>query len=137
VLWSCCCCSNTTTAEFIAQFDRVVDTIQHRLEQPDIEACNVDISYASGVLSIRGELGTWVINQHNVTRQVWLSSPISGPSKYNWHRDKERERRATSSGDVEKGVWCSERDERQQLQRVLEKEFSQAFEIPVKFDDTF
>ena len=37
---------DTTAAEFADQFERVAETLQHRLEQPDVEASNVDISYA-------------------------------------------------------------------------------------------
>ena len=93
----------------------------------------------SGVLSVRSESGVWVINQHNVTRQLWLSSPVSGPSKYNWHRDKQREDEGggTAGTAGEKGRWCSERDESKLLQPLLEQEFSQAFDVTVKFDDTF
>ena len=89
----------------------------------------------SGVLSLRTEQGTWVINQHNVTKQVWLSSPISGPSKYNWHRDKQRETREGEAGG--QGRWCSERDQSRLLQPLLEREFSEAFGLSVHFNDTF
>ncbi|GMI21303.1 hypothetical protein TeGR_g12586 [Tetraparma gracilis] len=43
----------------------------------------VDSSYASGVLNIRlGERGTWVINKQAPNRQIWYSSPISGPARF-------------------------------------------------------
>lgn len=29
-------------------------------------------------------VGTWVINKHSATKQIWLSSPVSGPFKYNY-----------------------------------------------------
>ena len=28
--------------------------------------------------------GTWVINKQPPNRQVWLSSPISGPRRFDW-----------------------------------------------------
>jgi frataxin len=84
------------------------------------------------VLSIKTELGTWVINQYAVTKQIWVSSPLSGPSKYNWNRDKPQMR-----GQGEKGVWASERDDTRELQQLLEKEFSQVFGVPITFDEAF
>ena len=38
-----------------------------------------------GVLSIQlGEAGTYVLNIQAPNRQIWLSSPISGPARYNF-----------------------------------------------------
>ena len=31
-----------------------------------------------GVLTVDGDEGTWVVNKHGPTRQIWLSSPKSG-----------------------------------------------------------
>ena len=109
-----------------------MELIQLRLEQSDVEGHNLDVSYHSGVLSIKSDrAGVWVLNQYAVTRQVWLSSPISGPSKYNWHRQKERK------GGQGRGVWCSERDDGKQLQPLLEAEFSEAFNTQLAFDEPF
>ncbi|XP_072114193.1 frataxin, mitochondrial isoform X1 [Mobula birostris] len=45
-----------------------------------------DVTFATGVLTIKlGEpLGTYVINKQTPNRQIWLSSPISGPKRYDW-----------------------------------------------------
>lgn len=38
-----------------------------------------------GVLTVRlGELGTYVINKQTPNRQIWMSSPVSGPMRYDW-----------------------------------------------------
>ena len=38
-----------------------------------------------GVLTVRlGELGTYVINKQAPNRQLWMSSPLSGPVRYDW-----------------------------------------------------
>lgn len=38
-----------------------------------------------GVLSIQlAEAGTYVLNIQAPNRQIWLSSPISGPARYNF-----------------------------------------------------
>ncbi|TKC45996.1 frataxin, mitochondrial [Monodon monoceros] len=45
-----------------------------------------DVSFASGVLTIKlgGDLGTYVINKQTPNKQIWLSSPSSGPKRYDW-----------------------------------------------------
>lgn len=45
-----------------------------------------DVSFGSGVLTIKlgGDLGTYVINKQTPNKQIWLSSPSSGPKRYDW-----------------------------------------------------
>lgn len=43
-----------------------------------------DITYASGVLTIALSQGTWVLNKQTPNRQIWWSSPISGPRRYEY-----------------------------------------------------
>ncbi|KAM9098587.1 frataxin, mitochondrial [Sarcophilus harrisii] len=45
-----------------------------------------DVSFGSGVLTVKlgGDLGTYVINKQTPNRQIWLSSPSSGPKRYDW-----------------------------------------------------
>uniref|UniRef100_A0A914XGI2 ferroxidase n=1 Tax=Plectus sambesii TaxID=2011161 RepID=A0A914XGI2_9BILA len=45
-----------------------------------------DISYAMGVLTIKlgGGRGTYVINKQSPNKQLWLSSPVSGPKRYDY-----------------------------------------------------
>lgn len=39
----------------------------------------------SGVMSLTiNDLGTYVINKQPPNKQIWLSSPISGPKRYDW-----------------------------------------------------
>lgn len=37
-----------------------------------------DVERQGGVLTVERDEGTWVINKHAPTKQVWLSSPKSG-----------------------------------------------------------
>ncbi|XP_052460748.1 frataxin, mitochondrial [Carassius gibelio] len=45
-----------------------------------------DIVFSNGVLTMKvgSDLGTYVINKQTPNRQIWLSSPISGPKRYDW-----------------------------------------------------
>ena len=43
----------------------------------------------NGVLTLRmGAAGTFVLNKQTPNRQLWLSSPISGPKRFNWHVER-------------------------------------------------
>lgn len=49
------------------------------------EARHFDTSYSMGVLTIKlGTRGTFVLNKQPPNLQIWLSSPISGPKRYDY-----------------------------------------------------
>jgi len=43
---------------------------------------HADAELQGGVLTVDGDEGTWVVNKHAPTRQIWLSSPKSGARHY-------------------------------------------------------
>ncbi|XP_018009236.1 frataxin, mitochondrial [Hyalella azteca] len=44
-----------------------------------------DVSFSNGVLTLHlGTHGTYVINKQTPNRQIWLSSPTSGPKRYDF-----------------------------------------------------
>ncbi|XP_026559560.1 frataxin, mitochondrial [Pseudonaja textilis] len=49
-----------------------------------------DVSFGNGVLTVKlgGNMGTYVINKQTPNKQIWLSSPISGPKRYDWSGKK-------------------------------------------------
>ena len=51
-----------------------------------------DISLAMGVLTVDlgGGRGTYVVNKQSPNRQLWLSSPRSGPSRFDWDGESEQ-----------------------------------------------
>ena len=48
---------------------------------------HADAELQGGILTVEGSEGTWVINKHAPTRQVWLSSPQSGARHYAYDPD--------------------------------------------------
>ena len=64
----------------------VLETALHPLEEALGEGAGGDdfeVTLAMGVLTARfGEHGTWVINKQTPNRQLWWSSPVSGPRRY-------------------------------------------------------
>lgn len=43
---------------------------------------NLDFELSQGVLTINTPKGTFVINRQPPNKQIWLSSPITGPNRY-------------------------------------------------------
>eukprot|EP00850_Spirogloea_muscicola_P022816 SM000313S11966 [mRNA] locus=s313:23433:25016:+ [translate_table: standard] len=71
--------------------DAELHHLQERLEEygEDLEVEGFDLEVSQGVLTMRlGELGTYVLNKQTPNRQLWLSSPVSGPARFDWHPEK-------------------------------------------------
>ncbi|KAJ2609826.1 hypothetical protein H4S08_003894 [Coemansia sp. RSA 1365] len=86
----------------------------------DIE--EIDVEYTQGVLTLSVMyIGTYVINKQPPNKQIWLSSPISGPERYDF--------------DQTKNAWfCRHTDE--SLGALLTRELSKALKhklvLPIK-----
>ncbi|XP_064390536.1 frataxin, mitochondrial-like [Halichondria panicea] len=76
-----------------------------------------DCTLASGVLNVKlGNLGSYVINKQSPNKQIWLSSPTSGPKRY----------------DVIEGRWRYSHDG-EALHDLLTREISQALDTELDF----
>ena len=53
-------------------------------ELGDSLASDYDVSYSNGVLNVKlgEEKGTYVLNKQTPNLQIWLSSPVSGPKRF-------------------------------------------------------
>ncbi|XP_039255375.1 frataxin, mitochondrial-like [Styela clava] len=82
----------------------------------DIENDELDINYSSGVMTMNlgKKKGTYVINKQSPNRQIWLSSPTSGPKRY----------------DFINGQWIYSHDG-SNLYDLLQNELSAALNIPI------
>ncbi len=131
--------SPTTSAEFDSAYTSLLNSFQSLLEHPRFDSCNLDISLSDGVLSVVSvEKGTWVLNKHAPTRQMWLSSPVSGPRKFNLHRGNSNSRAAEGGGKGKVGEeWRGERDESDSLKQRLIDEWREAFQVEIDPDADF
>ncbi|KAJ0983497.1 hypothetical protein J5N97_011752 [Dioscorea zingiberensis] len=73
------------------EFHRLADDTIHDLQEKfeeygdSIQIDGFDIDYGNQVLTLKiGNLGTYVINKQTPNRQIWLSSPVSGPARFDW-----------------------------------------------------
>ncbi|KAK6142494.1 hypothetical protein DH2020_022842 [Rehmannia glutinosa] len=97
-------------------------TIHHLLEKLEeygdsVEIDGFDVDYGNEVLTLKlGSLGTYVINKQTPNRQIWMSSPVSGPSRFDWDQDAQ--------------AWIYRRT-KQNLIHVLETELEKLCEKPI------
>eukprot|EP00475_Leptophrys_vorax_P011540 TRINITY_DN180_c0_g1_i10.p1 TRINITY_DN180_c0_g1~~TRINITY_DN180_c0_g1_i10.p1 ORF type:complete len:153 (+),score=28.17 TRINITY_DN180_c0_g1_i10:52-459(+) len=104
--------------------DHALESIVERMDVGDIEISGMDVEYADGVVNVNlGRNGIWVINKQSPNKQIWLSSPLSGPARYDYDEDS--------------GQWVNSRDHSIKLHDVLQNEFSKVSSLPIKFPTKF
>lgn len=79
---------------------------------------DIDAELQGGILTLSLEAGgQYVINKHAPNRQIWMSSPVSGASHY----------------DFADGRWLSTRDPSKALPTVLAAELNAKFGVTLAF----
>ncbi|KAK1801477.1 hypothetical protein P4O66_022750 [Electrophorus voltai] len=78
-----------TEAAYEKVANETLDALAEYLDDLTDAKCtpsDYDVVFSSGVLTVNvgGGHGTYVINKQTPNRQIWLSSPISGPKRYDW-----------------------------------------------------
>ena len=68
-------------------------------------------SSKAGVLNITvPAIGVYVLNKQPPNKQIWLSSPISGPKRYDWVLEGDHMHEKEGSKDYIRGQWIYLRD---------------------------
>ncbi|KAL8801247.1 MAG: hypothetical protein Q9182_004596 [Xanthomendoza sp. 2 TL-2023] len=74
-----------STDQFHRLADEYIDNLVKQLEELQEERRDVDCEYSAGVLNLDfPPAGTYVLNKQPPNKQIWLSSPISGPKRYDY-----------------------------------------------------
>ncbi|KAI8007321.1 hypothetical protein LOK49_LG07G02353 [Camellia lanceoleosa] len=76
--------------EFHKLADSTIHDLLEKLEEygDSVDIDGFDIDYGNQVLTVKlGTLGTYVLNKQTPNRQIWLSSPVSGSSRFDWDQD--------------------------------------------------
>ena len=76
--------SSSANDDYVALADEALDTILEKADELSDERDDVEVELSSGVLTLKTPEGTWVINKQVPNRQLWLSSPLSGPCRYEY-----------------------------------------------------
>jgi frataxin len=61
---------------------------------------HVDAELQGGILTVEGDEGTWIVNKHAPTGQIWLSSPKSGARHYAFDAGTGQWRDTRGGGDL-------------------------------------
>jgi len=98
--------------------DDYLESLADYLEDLSENHPQVDCELSQGVMTLTiPPNGTYVINKQPPNKQIWLSSPLSGPKRY----------------DLIEGKWVTLRDG-SSLTELLAKEVSSAVGTEVEFD---
>lgn len=81
--------SELSEAAYEKLADETLEALADYFEDLTDEAftgADYDVVFSSGVLTVKvgGDHGTYVINKQTPNKQIWLSSPTSGPKRYGW-----------------------------------------------------
>ncbi|KAI3658284.1 hypothetical protein MP638_000375 [Amoeboaphelidium occidentale] len=76
-----------------------------------------DVDYSQGVLTLKlgPEHGTFVINKQPANKQIWFSSPLSGPKRFEYDSDLKQ--------------WVDIRANEQTLHDILRKELKDLIKV--------
>jgi len=95
--------ADITEDNYHAVADEYLDKLLTRLEKLQDEREDVDVEYSAGVLTlaIGSDEGTYVINKQPPNKQIWLSSPKTGPKRYDYvvFGEGQHEKQDTATGD--------------------------------------
>lgn len=69
--------------DFSSLASQVIDKMAEDIEEQDPE-CLLDVDLNNNILSINSQDGTYVINIQTPAREIWLSSPVSGPYHFSF-----------------------------------------------------
>lgn len=67
-------------------------------------------------MTLKTSQGTYVLNKQPPNRQIWISSPMSGPKRYDWvwvqgeGQDQKEGTAMDAEGDLRGGQWVYLRD---------------------------
>ena len=66
---------------FIQEITKIFSYIATRIEEKDASG-NIDIDLKGELVNITTENGVFVINRQLSLKEIWLSSPVSGPHHF-------------------------------------------------------
>ncbi|KAJ5815493.1 Frataxin [Penicillium riverlandense] len=100
-----------STEEYMEYSEHYFNVLLGELEKAQEEGSDVEAEYSAGVLNITvPALGTYVLNKQPPNKQIWLSSPISGPKRYDWIVGGDRMHEKQDSRPFVSGQWVYLRD---------------------------
>ncbi|KAG9234552.1 mitochondrial iron uptake protein [Amylocarpus encephaloides] len=94
--------ASVTIEEYHELSDKYIDQLVEKLEALAEQSEEIDCDYSAGVLNFTfPPHGSYVINKQPPNKQIWLSSPVSGPKRYDFVMSSEGQdaKEGTGTGD--------------------------------------
>ncbi|KAH8906795.1 Frataxin [Coniochaeta sp. PMI_546] len=92
-----------TEAQYHQLADEYLEAILNKFEELQDTREDVDVEYSAGVMTVNfgPNVGTYVINKQPPNKQIWLSSPKSGPKRFDWvvQGEGQNDKQGTAVGD--------------------------------------
>ncbi|KAJ5935159.1 Frataxin [Penicillium verhagenii] len=118
--------SSLTPEEYHDYSEHYFNVLIAELEKAQEEGSDVEAEYSAGVLNITiPAIGSYVLNKQPPNRQIWLSSPISGPKRFDWVLEGDRMHEKQDTREFSHGQWIYLRDG-SNLTEILNGEMSLA-----------
>jgi frataxin len=78
--------TDVSTTEFHERADEYLNELVERLEEAQEKNPDIEVEYSAGVLRVDfiSKQLSYVLNKQPPNKQIWLSSPISGPKRFDW-----------------------------------------------------
>ncbi|KAI2625560.1 mitochondrial chaperone Frataxin [Xylaria nigripes] len=79
------CPANITVTEFHELADNFIMRLVAKTENMQDTQTSIEVEYSAGIVLLKiDSIGTYVICKRPSSRQIWLSSPISGAKCFDW-----------------------------------------------------
>jgi frataxin len=76
-------------SQFHTIADETLEAFFNAIEEQD-EELQIDADLTDGILTLELDSGQqYILNKHAPSKQLWLSSPISGGLHYDWNEEEE------------------------------------------------
>jgi frataxin len=103
--------SPLTDAQYHEFAEYYLNVIQNEVEKAQEEGSDIEAEYSAGVMNISVPgVGTYVLNKQPPNKQIWLSSPISGPKRYDWVLEGDQMHEKQDTHPFGNGQWIYLRD---------------------------
>ncbi|KAJ5762450.1 uncharacterized protein N7511_005832 [Penicillium nucicola] len=103
--------SPLSAEEYYEYSEHYFNVLLAELEKTQEEGSDVEAEYSAGVLNISlPAIGTFVLNKQPPNKQIWLSSPVSGPKRFDWIVEGDYMHEKQDSRPFVNGQWIYLRD---------------------------
>ncbi|KAE8352357.1 hypothetical protein BDV28DRAFT_135239 [Aspergillus coremiiformis] len=103
--------SPLTDGQYHEYAEHYLNVLQGEIEKVQEEGADIEAEYSAGVLNIiLPGVGVYVLNKQPPNKQIWLSSPVSGPKRYDWVMEGDHMHEKQDTRPFANGQWIYLRD---------------------------